>query len=414
METRVAVIGGGYAGIAAAFSLSESGIPVTLFESSKTLGGRARGIDCNGTRIDNGQHILLGCYRETLRLIEKTCRLPEPFFRMPLELAVDSFRLRSFPLPPPFDLLFGLLVSKGISLSEKLGAIGFMAKARSLELQADISVEKLLECHEQDSRITNFLWKPLCIAALNTPIETASARVFLAVLKDGLNGEGSDILIPRVDLSSLFPAGAAEIIRKNGGEILISSPVRSIRKSADGFEVSTDSAGRHFSHVILAVAPQHIGRLAKDLREIELPDFSYQPICTIYSQYPETIYLPHKMTGFSHGLAQWLIDRGEGLIAAVISSEGKHLALSQSELASKIHEEIRGVVPGLPPPFWQKVITEKRATFSCTVDVDRPEQKTALPGLYLAGDYTAGKYPATLEAAVLSGIKCADQIRLSL
>ena len=117
------------------------------------------------------------------------------------------------------------------------------------------------------------------------------------------------------------------------------------------------------------------------------------------------------MTGFSQGLAQWLIDRGEGLIATVISAEGKHLALSQSELASKVHEEIEKIVPGLPPPFWQKVITEKRATFSCTVDVERPEQTTALPGLYLAGDYTAGKYPATLEAAIQSGLACADHIR---
>ena len=414
METRVAVVGGGYAGIAAAFSLSESGIPVTLFESSKTLGGRARGLDCNGTRIDNGQHILLGCYRETLALIEKTCQIPEPFFRMPLELVVDSFRLASFPLPPPFDLLFGLLFSKGISLSEKLRAIGFVAKARSLELQADISVEKLLEYHKQGSNITNFLWKPLCIAALNTPIETASARVFLAVLKDGLSGRGSDILIPRVDLSSLLPVGAAEIIRKNGGEILISSPVRSIKKSSDGFKVSTDSASRHFSHVILAVAPRHLSRLVKDLPAIELPDFSYQPICTIYSQYPETTTLPRKMTGFSQGLAQWLIDRGEGIIATVISAEGKHLSLPQSELASKVHEEIEKIVPGLPPPLWQKVITEKHATFSCTVDVERPEQKTALPGLYLAGDYTAGRYPATLEGAVLSGLKCANQIRLRI
>ena len=413
METRVAVVGGGYAGIAAAFSLSESGIPVTLFESSKTLGGRARGLDCSGARIDNGQHILLGCYRETLALIEKTCKIPEPFFRMPLELAVDAFRLGAFPLPPPFDLLFGLLFSKGVSLAEKLRAIRFVAKARSLELQADISVETLLESHAQGSDITNFPWKPLCIAALNTPIETASARVFLAVLKDGLSGRGSDLLIPKVDLSSLFPTGAAEIIRENGGEILTSSPVRFVRKSSGGFEVSTDSASRHFSHAILAVAPQHLARLARDLPEIKLPDFGYQPICTIYSQYPETTRLPRKMTGFSQGLAQWLFDRGSGLIAAVISAEGKHLALPQSELAAKVHEEIRGVIPGLPPPLWQKVIAEKRATFSCTVDVERPEQKTTLPGLYLAGDYTAGKYPATLEAAVLSGLACANQIRLS-
>lgn len=410
MEQRVAVIGGGYAGLAAALALVESGAPVTLFESSKSLGGRARGIAWKGTRLDNGQHILLGCYRETIALIERVCRIPEPLLRMPLELSVDEFRLKSLPLPPPLDLVFGLLWAKGISFPERLNALGFLSKAMRMKLDADIPVSALLCEEKQQGRLTDFLWKPLCIAALNTPVEEASAKVFLAVLQDGLNGRGSDILIPRVDLTALFPSGAAAIIAERGGEIRLSSPARSLRRCGSGFELSTDTGTRSFSHVICAAAPQHASDLTREIPEIRLPDFDYQPICTVYSQYPEYIRLPGKMTGFSNGLTHWLFDKGAisgqpGLIAAVISAA--RMKLDHGAIAAKVHEETKGLMPELPPPLWQKVILEKRATFSCRVNQQRPGCETPVPRLFIAGDYTAAHYPATLEAAVRSGLECA-------
>ncbi|HQT27505.1 MAG TPA: FAD-dependent oxidoreductase, partial [Burkholderiales bacterium] len=248
METQVAVVGGGYAGLAAAVSLAGHGIAVTLFESSKTLGGRARGIPCNGSMLDNGQHILLGCYTETLALIEKTCEIAEPFSRFPLELSIDDFFLRSFRLPPPLDLLAGLLFSQGLSLADRLSAIRFMARTKQSMQSADFSVAELMQRNRQSENLVRFLWGPLCISALNTPIETASSRVFLSVLRDGLNGTGSDIIIPKVDLSTLFPLGAAKRVRDRGGHILLSTPVRAIRKAGGAFEVETDSAAHIFSH----------------------------------------------------------------------------------------------------------------------------------------------------------------------
>lgn len=415
MGKRVAVVGGGYSGIAAAFSLAESGIPVTLFESSKTLGGRARGFDWKGTRIDNGQHILLGCYRDTLALIEKTCGIADPFLRFPLELSVDEFHLKPFPIFPPFDVLFGLLGAKGISFPEKLNAVRFLSKARSMNLVQDIAVAELLAKEKQQGRLTDFLWQPLCVSALNTPIDAASSKVFLAVLKDGLNGRGSDMLIPRVDLSTLFPSGAAKFIEEKGGEILTSKAVRSIRKSHAGFDLVTDTETLSFSHVVCAVAPYHLPLLLQALPEVAIPRFDYQPICTIYSQYPEDIHLPKKMTGFSKGLCHWLFDRSEisgqpGLIAGVISATRPE----PDGLAAKVHEETKNLISDLPDPLWQKVVMEKRATFSCAVNVERPQNETPLQNFHLAGDYTSGPYPATLEAAVRSGLSCARNILKSV
>ena len=401
METRVAVVGGGYSGLAAAFRLAESDVPVTLFESSKMLGGRARGLDLNGFRVDNGQHILLGCYTETLALVEKTCMHPAPFLKIPFELSVDEFRIKSLALPRPLNLLSGLLLAKGISFSEKASALAFLSGMKCMR-EKDVSVSELLK--NQPERLREWLWKPLCIAALNTPFEIASGNVFISVLKDALNG--SDILIPRIDLSSLFPSAAAGTILKNGGRILLSTPVRSISKIGKGFELSSEGGKFSFSHVILAVAPYHVSGLTRDLPGIGAPDFDYQPICTVYSKYPGSSGLPQEMKGFSRGLVQWLFDRGkicgqEGLIAAVISAA--RLDISSDEIAKTVHEETKEFVPDLPDPVWQKVILEKRATFSCTPNLKKPGNETALENFFLAGDYTAGPYPATLESAVRSG-----------
>ena len=125
--------------------------------------------------------------------------------------------------------------------------------------------------------------------------------------------------------------------------------------------------------------------------------------------------MPQAMTGFDGGTIQWIFDRGRlngasGLLAAVISARGEHQSFSQDALASAIHRELAAFLPGLPQPLWSRVIAEKRATFSCRPGVARPENKTAVRNLYLAGDYTASDYPATLESAVRSGVRCAELV----
>jgi predicted NAD/FAD-dependent oxidoreductase len=165
---------------------------------------------------------------------------------------------------------------------------------------------------------------------------------------------------------------------------------------------------------LLAVAPYHLAALVPELAH-QVEHFDWEPIVTSYLRYPETVHLPQPMLGVDAGLAQWLFDRGilcgqHGLIAAVISARGRHLDLPTAELEHGIHQEIARLVPDLPAPLAVQTITEKRATFACVPNLQRPAPASGLPGLWLAGDYVACDYPATLEAAVRSGVAAARAI----
>jgi hydroxysqualene dehydroxylase len=419
---RVAVVGAGWAGLAAGVTLAERGLPVTVFEASRSLGGRARRVTLDGTDLDNGQHILIGAYTETLRLMRLVGADPERLLvRLPLELRdVSGFRLRAPPLPAPLHLLAGLVLASGLTAAERLRAARFVAHLRRsrFALEADESVERLLARHRQAGAPRDRLWVPLCVSALNTPPERASARVFANVLRDTLGGAraASDLLLPRADLGALFPAPAAAFVAGHGGEIRLGTAIRAIVRDGAGFWLDTDPAA--FSHVVLACPPQLAPGLLGDFPELgglaaTIAAIEHEPIYTCYLQYPEAVSLPFPMLGFSGGLTQWAFDRGTlsghpGLIAVVLSASGKHEALTHAALAAAIHAELAAGLPGLPEPRWHRVIAERRATFSCRPGLARPANATAVPGLVLAGDYTASDYPATLEAAVRSGIAAAN------
>ncbi|MCX7192262.1 MAG: hydroxysqualene dehydroxylase HpnE [Proteobacteria bacterium] len=449
---NVAIIGGGYAGMAAAVALAERGIPVTVFESARQLGGRARGVPFSTAHnhgdkpppfqlspaggksnrplqgrnliLDNGQHLLLGCYHQTLRLIEQVGgNIEADFLRLPLQLDLHGhFALRAPRLPAPFHLLFALLGADGLSWAERFSAARFMLAMRknNFNIINDISVSALLSIHKQSAALVQKLWEPLCIAALNTPVQIASAQVLLNVLRDALNQTrcDSDMLIPRIDFTELLPARAARYVKKCGGHVLTSCGVERLLPHYIGMEVVTKRGSLFFSHVICATAPVTTARLLRPFDELapviaQIDALQHQPIYTVYLQYPSHITLPHAMLGLHQRFSQWLFDKGQiagqhGLIAAVISAEGLHQALTQDELAQKVIAELREEFGFVDTPLWFKVIAEKRATFACTPDLSRPDQQTSLPCLLLAGDYTAGDYPATLEGAVQSGLYCAD------
>lgn len=425
-ELKVGIIGGGYAGIAAAVTLAARGISVTVFESAKQLGGRARGVEYNGTQLDNGQHILLGCYRHTLKLITQVGGDAEQdFLRLPLQLTLHRhFELKAPRLPAPLHLIVALLSAKGLSFAERLQAVRFMMAMRSLrfKLPYDVFVLDLLRTHEQSEDLIRLMWEPICISALNTPMHTASAQVLLNVLRDSLNGSfaDSEMLLPRLDFSALFPNRAAEYISQLGGTVLTSCGVDAIVPLDNGIELLTSEGLHHFSHVICAASPANASRLFHTLPALapvadQIDAIPYQPIYTVYLQYPAHVTLPHPMLGFDRCFSQWIFDKGRiagqhGLIAAVISAEGSHQELDQEQLGKKVAQELFEQLDIRDEPLWCKVIAEKRATFSCDVGLVRPTHLTSLPNLMLAGDFTAGDYPATLEGAVMSGIRAADEI----
>jgi squalene-associated FAD-dependent desaturase len=419
---RVAIVGGGYAGMAAAAELGRREIPVVVFETAKTLGGRARRVEINGVTLDNGLHIVIGAYRETLRLIELTRRPQEAsgLVRLPLELIIHPhFRLRAPRLPAPLNLAAALICARGLDLAGRMKAAAFIASMRrqNFRLGTDTSVGHLLASCRQPPAVTRYLWNPLCISALNTQPYEASAQIFLNVLRDSFNGAraDSDLLLPTMDFSALFPERAADFVSRHSGSVRLGATVEAVRRTAGGFEVA-DQDGR-FSHVILAVSPHRLNALIAPHTELEeinklVQAFSYQPIYSVFLQYPPGSRLPFRMGGIEATYSQWLFDRGrlcgqDGLIGVVISASGAHQELEQEELARRVHAELSAHFPGLGEPCWHRIIAEKRATFSCSVGLRRPGNRTPIPRLYLAGDYTASDYPATLEAAVRSGVACA-------
>jgi squalene-associated FAD-dependent desaturase len=419
---RVAIIGGGWAGLAAAVTLAEQQVPVTLFESAAQLGGRARRVSLNGLSLDNGQHILIGAYRETLRLLQRVGIQPEQAcFAPPLTLQVaPGFRLQAASLPAPWHLGLGLLRGQGISPREKFSAMRFLQALKRMQFRVDaqLSVASLLTRHGQSARLNDYLWKPLCLAALNTAPDQASAQIFINVLRDAFFARRDDsrLLLPRINLGALFPDAAANYLRAHGATLSLNQRIQGIARQDGGYTLQHAQGTAHFTQVICAIPPFRVPQIFAQIPAMQpivsaLAAWRYQPIYTVYLQYDADVRLPFPMLGLSQCMSQWVFDRGltgqPGLLAVVISAQGPHEALSHDELVRQVRTDLRQVLNVSATPRWTQVIAEKRATFSCTPNLQRPQNQTPLPGLYLAGDYTASDYPATLESAMRSGVASA-------
>jgi hydroxysqualene dehydroxylase len=445
---KIAVIGAGWAGCAAAVTLAEQGDQVSLIEATHTLGGRARKLAINAYALDNGQHILLGAYTATLAMMgkvgidtEKTLR------RLPLQMCYPNnsqgMHFVAPKLPAPLHLLIALLRAKGLNREDKLSLARFSTTARWMgwQLHQDCSVSELLQRFDQTERLCKLMWAPLCIAALNTPPERASAKIFLNVLRDSLGAHraASDMLLPSVDLTTLFPEAAATFIHRYGGEILAGMTVKKLTQHADlswALETSgTNSlSATKWDAIIIATDLDHAQRLIDNTATAEMAsaprinaNFSYEPITTCYLQYQKEVCLPRPFFALIDDAAskhwgQFVFDRGQlhqdqqGLMAVVVSASSQAIERSHAELAADIAQQLARdfKTPALAAPIWHQIISEKRATFSCAPNLKRPANYTGISGLMIAGDYTDGDYPATLEAAVRSGEKAAQELALHL
>ncbi|WP_415033389.1 hydroxysqualene dehydroxylase HpnE [Azonexus sp.] len=398
---RIAVIGAGWAGLVAAVECVTRGFAVTLFEAGRVAGGRARTTTIAGRSLDNGQHILLGAYRDTLALMQRVGADPQKLFqRHPLRiLEGDVFRLHLPRLPAPLHLAAGLLGAHGVTWQEKIRTALWMQgiKNQKFRLHTKQSVADWLDSAGQTGALRQHLWEPLCLAALNTPPKQACAQLFAHVLRDSLGSPqraSTDLLLPRAPFGALLPDPALLWLKKHGAEIRLGHRVRHVQ--------GTQVDGGHFSAVIVAVAPQHLAAL--------LPGspgtFDYEPIATVYLDYGANLALDFPLRHLGAGTAAWAVDRGQGMIGCAVSGHGDWETLSDAALAARMSAAL-----GLGSPRWQQVIREKRATFSARPGLSdpnsRPHYRTAHPRVFLAGDYTWADYPATLEAAVRSGLRAA-------
>lgn len=405
---RLAVIGGGWAGLAAAVELTAGSADVTLYEAGRVLGGRARSVSINGQTLDNGQHILLGAYRDTLDLMRQVGADPDALFdRIPLQVVDRSgFRLALPRLPAPLNVAWGLLWAKNVSWPEKLQTALWMQgiKFRQFQLKKDCSVADWLDAAGQTGSLRRHLWEPLCLAALNTPAERASAQLFANVLRDSLGSSrraDTDLLLPRTDFARLLPTPAGEWLTAQGASLQFGHRVAAITPTPGGVEID----GAAFAGAVLAVAPQHAAALWPEITA----NFDYEPIATVYLKFSPKSKFPFPLLNLLGESGQWAIDRGDGLISCVISGHGDWEKLDDPALAAALEKELAMAESA----EWRKVIREKRATFSARPGLSRPSCTTSHRQLLVAGDYTWADYPATLEGAVRSGRRAARQLLAS-
>lgn len=426
-DRAVAIIGGGWAGMTAAVALADAGIPVRVFESARELGGRARAVHGAARTVDNGQHLLLGAYRDTLAMIHRVQpagTAPAALYRRsPLDLCgPGDFRLRMRRLPAPFHALTALLGARGCTWGERLAVVrAFLAWQRDgWRAPAHLSVRDLLLA--QPVAMVDRLWTPLCLAALNTPPGAASAQVFLNVVRDALAAapSASDMIIPAIDLSQLFPEPAARYIAARGGTVHRGTMIRSLSPSTGGYRVQAGGVDRVCSRVVLATAPRQATRLltaipAAAVARERIDAYAFEPITTVYLQYPVAVGLPVPMVQLDGAPGQWVFEHaaatGGSRLAVVISTDGPQRALAHAALSAAVENQVRKLAgSALPRPSWTQVITERRATHACTPGRVQPDAGRIAPGLFLAGDHTDPDYPATLEAAVRSGLRVAASI----
>ena len=328
-DAQIAVIGAGWAGCSAAVELARRGVRVTLFEAARIPGGRARRVEHEGRTLDNGQHILLGAYRDTLHMMRLVGVDPaRAMLRLPLQMRYppgsDGMDFIAPRLPAPFHLMLAVVRAKGLSTADKLSLARFSTAARWMDWQLynDCSVTELLDPFDQTERLVQLMWRPLCIAALNTPPERASARVFLRVLGDSLGAarSASDMLLPTEDLSALFPDAAIAYLEKHHGRYQAGARVRSLQTENHHWTLDVDGEDQpaaSFARVIIAspapvaqslLAP-HDSTLAASLQ------FAHEPITTCYLQYPASMRLAQPFYALpdqpaDHQWGQFVFDRG--------------------------------------------------------------------------------------------------------
>ena len=420
--SRIGVIGAGWSGLCAAVAAVQAGHQVCVFEASAHLGGRARRLEHvlpNGqpVTLDNGQHILIGAYRRTLALMALVgLDQHAAFLQSPLRLRYhDGGGLALPDWPSPLDAIAGVLSARGWSAFDRWSLVRHMWHWRraGFRCEAQLSVQAL--CQNLSPRVFHELIEPLCVSALNTPSETASAQVFLRVLQDSLLGPrgSSHVLLPRCDLGALLPYPASSWLTARGARILTRRRVRSVQRDGVGWQVE----GEAFDQVILATSATHAQYLLEaSASQMTPPDqaaidawlnkacaLRFEAITTVYA-WAENAQLVQPMLALRsdgpQAPAQFVFDRGRlegpsGLLAFVVSaSQGEREDLQNRVLGQAFTQLGLRLAPVL-------TVVEKQATFACTPGLVRPSTQV-LSGLLVCGDYIEGPYPATLEGAVQS------------
>jgi hydroxysqualene dehydroxylase len=438
----VIVIGAGCAGLSAASALAQRGARVLVLEARPRLGGRATAFQdrATGELVDNGQHVLFGCYRETFRFLDRIGAGANVRLQQSLEVPFvmpggQVTRLRCPDLPPPFHLLAGILDWKALPLRDRLGVLK-LAPALSVDPAARSDRETVRDWlirHGQGSSIRERFWEPLAIAALNQAPDEAAAAPFARVLAEMFKGQARDaaIGIPVRPLDQTFAEPARTFVERAGGQVRVSAQARMVTTSTGGRGVhSVDVKGERFGvpAVVAAVPWFALGDLfaggsppssalastiAAAARTPALP------IVTVNLWYDRPV-MDEPFVGLFDSDIHWIFDKRQAFDSrashlSLVTSAARDLApLGNDELARRAAARVRDVLPQAARARLLRagVVRERRATFSVAPgSPPRPQVATGIDGLWLASDWNDTGLPGTIESAVRAGHAAAAGIR---
>jgi hydroxysqualene dehydroxylase len=430
LSRRVLIIGGGFAGLAAGVELGERGYKVTVLERRNHLGGRAYSFTDTktGDTVDNGQHLFMGCYTNTIDFLKKIDCLDKLKFqdRTQINFLDTESRFTTFdcpPLPAPFHVLAGLFRLQGLTVGDKLRALnlGKVLRGRAQKNGA-LTVSEWLKTLHQSERIRERFWYPMAIATLNENPEIASSKMMIKVIQEafGAGRQASRMGISSVGLSELYTDGAKAFIESRGGTIRLLAPVNRLVVSNSNVTAVELKNGEHLEAdaVISTVPPNNLWEMLDN--ELRTTEFAYleklpsAPIVSINLWFDRPI-TDCEFIGLLGTRVQWLFNKDllnpqkkrSNHIALVISAAHDYIAMTRNRLVEMALSELHQLIPESRKAklLHSTIIKERDATLSHTVASDnlRPKAQTSITNLILAGDWTATGLPATIESAVLSG-----------
>jgi len=433
---KVVVLGAGYAGLAAATELVLRGHDVTLIEGRALLGGRAHSfVDVkSGLVLDNGQHILMGCYHQTLGLLRKLGVMDRVYSPPRIEVPFVSEKGRSLmaaTAPEPLHLLSALFNYAELTAADKVAAVKLAVRLRlGQEPRGNETVEAWMRRWHQTPNLIRALWEPLCIAALNEPVSTGSAHLFATVIRRSFLAGAADssILLSRVGLSELFAPEVKRLLEMCRATLRLQTPVTSL-----GFEGTTlreiklgDGSVIHPEAVVSAL-PWHVlrgllpaeSKLAQACGQIQ-----DAPIVSLHLWLDRPI-LREPFIGLLDSPVHWVFSRDhihgpnpagqEGhVITAVVSGARDLVDKTGPELEELTLKELGRFLPEAVGVrvLHRMVYKARSATFAATPETEplRPEATTEWSNFWLAGDWTKTGLPATIEGAILSGARAARAV----
>ena len=426
------IIGGGFAGLATSVKLASAGHKIALLEKRPFLGGRAYSFREPKTQstVDNGQHLMMGCYHSTLEFLRIIGALPQLKFMERLEVTFrNTHRLAKLScpnLPAPFHLLSGLLKFKNFSAQEKWRAIKMMLWVKLNRLPSDLdsmTVIDFLNQQGQSQHAIQEFWEPIVLATINEDIHIASSALFIEVLRRGLlaSKKDSQLIISQVGLSKLYVEPALKFLNQYEAKVYTQCQMQSVERLANDWLVK-DFNGNEYRghHLVLAVPPTALKKIAlpENLR-INLEILKPSPILSI-NLWLKDWQAPEMFCGLLKSPLHWLFDKTQvlhepaGPLSFVMSASHPMAKKTNQELVEMALEELHKIFPDSRNKalLHSQVIREFEATFANQTNCahQRPTTQTILPHLYLAGDWTATGLPSTIESAVLSGFKASDAI----